>query len=130
MPAKKKATKKKPAKSTPTVVNVKPVETLIAVNKNTGAVRKVPSKKNTTKKPAKKGATKKKSTKPFRKKPGQQKLGSYGPKTKRVYKQTGKSNEKRDKKRKAKAPGWRRTAHGTVYYETRKNRSDMPGKRV
>ena len=94
----------------------------------------MPPKKGGGKKSAtkKKGASKKKpaKTKPFQKKPGQQKLGSYGPKTKRVYKQTGKSNEKRDKKRKAKAPGWRRTAHGTVYYETRKNRSDMPGKRV
>lgn len=91
----------------------------------------MPPKKGASKKgTAKKGTSEKKGTKPFRKKPGQQKLGSYGPKTKRVYKQTGKSNEKRDKKRKAKAPGWRRTARGTVYYETRKNRSDMPGKRV
>jgi len=81
---------------------------------------------------SKKGASKKKpaKSKPFQKKPGQQKLGSYGPKTKRVYKQTGKSNESRDSKRKAKAPGYRRTARGTVYYETRKNRSDMPGKKT
>ena len=40
--------------------------------------------------------------------------------------QTGRSNAKRDKKRKAKAPGKRRSASGKVYYERRKNRSDKP----
>ncbi|MFA7162105.1 MAG: hypothetical protein WC083_06000 [Candidatus Methanomethylophilaceae archaeon] len=44
MPAKKKPSskkgKKKPAKNQATLVSVKPAETLIAVNKKTGAVRK------------------------------------------------------------------------------------------
>lgn len=44
--------------------------------------------------------------------------------------QTGESNKKRDSARKALAPGKRRAASGGVYYEYRKNRSDVRGKRV
>lgn len=40
--------------------------------------------------------------------------------------QTGSSNIKRDKQRKAKPPGKRKSASGRVYYERRKNRSDKP----
>src|SRR5688572_14333875 len=50
---------------------------------------------------------------------------------KKAPKQRGKSNLKRDKERTAKAPGKRTVKHGkkktTVYYETRKNRTDKPG---
>lgn len=41
--------------------------------------------------------------------------------------QTGTSNKKRDKARKAKAPGKRKSSTGKVYYERRKNRSDKRG---
>lgn len=42
--------------------------------------------------------------------------------------QTGKSNERRDKAIKgAMAPGKRRSARGKIYYEYRKNRSDLKG---
>jgi hypothetical protein len=40
--------------------------------------------------------------------------------------QTGSTTTKADKKRKAKAPGKRKSAAGKVYYERRKNRSDRP----
>lgn len=47
------------------------------------------------------------------------------------YRQTGKSNKKRDVQRKAKAPGKRTVNKGKrsehTYTERRKNRSDMPG---
>ena len=46
------------------------------------------------------------------------------------YKQHGKSNLKADKRRKAKAPGKRKSASGKVYVETRKNRSDVKGTRI
>lgn len=38
--------------------------------------------------------------------------------------QTGQSKEQNDNYRKAKPPGWRRSAKGNWYYEARKNRSD------
>jgi hypothetical protein len=41
--------------------------------------------------------------------------------------QVGKSVKSRDKPRKAMPPGKRISKMGRVYYETRKNRSDMPG---
>lgn len=44
--------------------------------------------------------------------------------------QTGKSDTKRDSARTAMQPGKRRSASGRVYYETRKNRSDLRGRRV
>ncbi len=43
------------------------------------------------------------------------------------YRQTGTSNRKNDKERRAKAPGKRKSGNGTFYYERRKNRSDVPG---
>lgn len=55
----------------------------------------------------------------------QGKLGKSEPRVK--SRQTGSSNTKRDKLRKALAPGKRTTAHGTTYTERRKNRSDKPG---
>lgn len=44
--------------------------------------------------------------------------------------QTGTSNKARDRKRKAMAPGKRRSASGRVYNENRKNRSDKKGSRI
>ncbi|HQP71636.1 MAG TPA: hypothetical protein PLP90_03090, partial [Methanoculleus sp.] len=44
--------------------------------------------------------------------------------------QTGRSNLTRDRQRKAMLPGKRRSASGRIYYETRKNRSDLRGSRV
>jgi len=44
--------------------------------------------------------------------------------------QTGKSNVKRDKKRDALPAGKRISKSGKVYYEYRKNRSDLKGKKV
>lgn len=41
--------------------------------------------------------------------------------------QTGTSNKVADKRKKAKAPGKRKSATGKTYYERRKNRSDKPG---
>lgn len=62
-------------------------------------------------------------------KPGQQPIGSYGRAvTRKVSHQTGKTNRKRDKNRDAMAPGYRRSASGKTYYETRKNRSDLRGR--
>jgi hypothetical protein len=73
--------------------------------------------------PKKKSTTKKKS--------GQTKIGAYG---RRVLKarstQTGTSSTARDKKRRAMQPGKRRSASGRIYYEYRKNRSDLRGSRV
>lgn len=46
---------------------------------------------------------------------------------KSANRQTGVSNNKRDKQRVAKAPGKRLSKTGKVYYERRKNRSDKPG---
>ncbi len=45
-----------------------------------------------------------------------------------VTEQTGKTTVKIDAKRKALAPGKRRSSAGNIYYENRKNRSDLPGK--
>jgi len=66
-----------------------------------------------------------------KKKHGQTTIGQYGRKVlKATYKQTGTSNETRDKRRKAMQPGKRRSARGNSYTETRKNRSDLRGSRV
>jgi hypothetical protein len=54
-------------------------------------------------------------------------------KTKIIYsknKQTGKSNTKMDKQKKANLPGKRISKAGNVYYEYRKNRSDKKGKKI
>ncbi len=45
---------------------------------------------------------------------------------KELKRQTGTSNTRADKMRKAKPPGKRRSADGNIYYEYRKNRSDVP----
>ena len=42
--------------------------------------------------------------------------------------QTGTSNTARDKQRKAIAPGKRRSKKGKIYYEYRKNRTDVKGR--
>ena len=66
-----------------------------------------------------------------KKKSGQTKIGAYGRRVlKATYRQTGTSSTARDKKRKAMQPGKRRSASGRIYYETRKNRSDLRGSRV
>ena len=66
-----------------------------------------------------------------KKKSGQTKISSYGRRVlKATYKQTGTSSTERDKKRKALQPGKRRSASGRVYYEHRKNRSDLRGRRT
>ena len=44
--------------------------------------------------------------------------------------QIGRSNELRDLKRKALPPGRRISRSGRVYYEYRKNRSDLPGLKI
>jgi len=48
----------------------------------------------------------------------------------RVLDQVGKTTVKIDAKRKALAPGKRVSSSGKVYWETRRNRSDSPGKRL
>jgi hypothetical protein len=56
---------------------------------------------------------------------------SYGKKIGSATTQTGTSNTKKDKKRKAKPPGKRKAsvyAKNAYYYEYRKNRSDKKGK--
>jgi hypothetical protein len=67
---------------------------------------------------AKKRAKAAKAKKPAAKKPAAKKATTY---------QTGTSNNLYDKMKKAKGPGKRVSADGNVYYERRKNRSDMPG---
>lgn len=47
-----------------------------------------------------------------------------------ILPQVGKTNIKRDAVRKALAPGKRISKSGKVYWETRKNRSDSPGKKI
>jgi len=44
--------------------------------------------------------------------------------------QTGTSNYQRDKAQKAMQPGKRRSARGRIYYEHRRNRSDLRGRRI
>jgi len=44
--------------------------------------------------------------------------------------QVGVTSKSEDRKRKALAPGKRISKNGKRYYETRKNRSDLPGKRI
>ena len=65
------------------------------------------------------------------KKRGQTHISGYGRKVlKPSGRQTGKSNERADKARKAMRPGKRRSAAGNEYTENRMNRSDMKGRRV
>jgi hypothetical protein len=52
-------------------------------------------------------------------------------KVKLPFHQTGKRiSPTRDKGRPGKLPGKRMSTNGNIYYEYRKNRSDMPGSRV
>ena len=44
--------------------------------------------------------------------------------------QTGTSKKSRDKARKALPPGKRISKTGNVYYEYRRNRSDLPGEKI
>ncbi len=48
----------------------------------------------------------------------------------RVLDQVGKTTVKIDAKRRALAPGKRISSSGKIYWETRKNRSDRPGKKL
>jgi len=48
----------------------------------------------------------------------------------KTLKQVGTSNKKRDESRKALMPGKRVSKSGKVYWETRKNRSDAPLKKL
>lgn len=49
----------------------------------------------------------------------------------KILNQTGKRKSiKRDRGRSAKLPGKRQTKKGTIYWETRKNRSDAPLKAI
>lgn len=73
------------------------------------------------------GSATKKSGKRSVRKPAKKKARKVS-----AYRQTGTTTTKADRKRKAKAPGKRVVRHAkkksTVYYERRKNRSDVPGK--
>lgn len=46
------------------------------------------------------------------------------------YKQTGKSDLHFDRLLDAKPPGWRKSKSGKRYFEARKNRSDVKGKKI
>lgn len=98
--------------------------------KVSGHLRSVPGRKQKVRvKSYERTVPKKKST--TKKKSGQTKIGAYGRRVlKATYRQTGTSSTARDKKRKAMQPGKRRSASGRIYYETRKNRSDLRGSRV
>lgn len=48
-------------------------------------------------------------------------------KSKKTYKQRGKTNLRKDLQRKAKPPGKRVSKNGNVYYEYRANRTDVKG---
>lgn len=50
--------------------------------------------------------------------------------TKKEYHQIGKSDKIADYLRDAKLPGKRKAKDGSTYYEYRKNRSDMPHRRI
>ena len=48
----------------------------------------------------------------------------------KVLNQVGTTTIKADVKRKALSPGKRMSKSGKIYWETRKNRSDQPGKKI
>lgn len=54
------------------------------------------------------------------------KIGAVRKKAKTKFRQTGTSKTAADKQRTARRPGKRKSASGKVYYERRKNRSDVP----
>jgi hypothetical protein len=98
-----KTTKKPAAKK----AAKKPSAAQLAARKKFAAMAKAKAKAVKAKKPAaKKVAAKKTASKAY---------------------QTGSSKELYDSMKKAKGPGKRVSASGGVYYERRKNRSDMPG---
>jgi hypothetical protein len=98
-----KTTKKPAAKK----AAKKPTAKQLAARKKFAAMAKAKAKAVKAKKPAaKKVAAKKTASKAY---------------------QTGSSNKLYDAMKKAKGPGKRVSASGGVYYERRKNRSDMPG---
>lgn len=88
---------------------------IIAENKKNSTIK---SKKASAKKPAK---TTIKKAKPVKKTKAAKKAA-----VKNIY-QRGSSNIKIDAGKKADPPGKRKSASGRIYYEYRKNRSDMPG---
>ncbi len=49
---------------------------------------------------------------------------------KKIYHQTGGTTRWLDMMLPAKKPGWRISKTGHRYYEARRNRSDMPGKKI
>ena len=52
------------------------------------------------------------------------------PRVLKTLNQVGRSDKVNDRKRMALAPGKRISKNGNIYWETRKNRSDVKGKRV
>ena len=84
--------------------------------------------------PPKKGAPERSSAKSKPKKKSRQatlRSKKYGRQVlKASTRQTGRSHTKRDSARKAMQPGKRRSASGRIYYEYRKNRSDLRGRRT
>lgn len=84
--------------------------------------------------PPKKGAPKRSSAKSKPKKKSRQATLRSKKFGRRVLKastrQTGKSHTKRDEGRKAMQPGKRQSASGRIYYEYRKNRSDLRGRKT
>jgi hypothetical protein len=66
-----------------------------------------------------------------RAKPGRRKKAKGRGRVLKVVKyQTGRSNIAVDRRYRALPPGKRRSRRGRIYWETRKNRSDMPGRLV
>lgn len=71
----------------------------------------------------------KSATKPAKKKPAQGSLFAASVvKSRKSYTRGSTSNTARDNQRKALKPGKRISKNGNVYYEARKNRSDIKGR--
>jgi hypothetical protein len=104
----------------------------MAKQKVSGHLRSVPGRKQKVRvKSYERTVPKKKST--TKKKTSQTTLRSkkFGRRVlKASTRQTGRSHTERDTALKAMQPGKRRSASGRIYYETRKNRSDLRGSRV
>jgi hypothetical protein len=100
--------------------------------KTTGRKRKKKSGLGAVKAKKKKTTAKKRSTPATSttSKPKRRRIKTKGrseklPRTIKVSGQTGKSKTAADKKRTALKPGKRKSRSGKIYYETRKNRSDV-----
>lgn len=65
---------------------------------------------------------------PHKRKAAAKKKSAKNYKPRKPTHQTGSSSKKRDEMVKALPPGKRRSAGGSIYYEYRKNRTDMPGR--